>query len=487
MTTDRKLTFAPFIASACALWLAATLTGSQGFTAIIAVLALASLVFRRPSFSFPNYGWMLIAALAWIALTSLWSPASGPLISGTMTGEDFAIDVASIRIIGAAVFGALAIGAAMQIPNGAAEKSNTAILIVAGLLAALIVSVFVFREEILAFAYPGEPEKALSDGYQNIQRAANSVAVFLPIGIAALIASGRRLPISIAALIFVVSAFALMLLLGVDNRLALLFPVLTAAGVYRLSRRNLLKGYNPSFLLTTVSVVTLMVVMAIVFQKLGSQSAVLSVLLMLAGFALIWLLPKTGLKALVSAMAGYILLAPVLFIGLTRFAASAGLRLPESFQARLFGWQETVAKIFERPLTGHGLEASGTWGTTYTARPEWLEQLTALASAENREAMNKAWQHYPIVPGHPHNMALELWAEAGVIGVFLVVGALLLAARRMPSATGPNTAAVYASAGVIGAALPLFSFAYSAWNEAYWAMLAIAFCAIIVLSRKRAG
>ena len=487
MSTDRKLTFAPFIATACALWLAATLTGSQGFTAIITLLAVASLFFQRPSFAFPDYGWALIAALAWITLTSLWSTASGPLFSGTMTGEDFAIDVASIRLIGAAIFSALSIGAAMKIANGSAEKSNTAILIVAGLLAALIVSVFVFREEILAFAYPGKPEKALSDGYQNIQRAANSVAVFLPVGIAALVARRADISVSIAALIFVVSAFTLILLLGVDNRLALLFPVLTAAGIYRLAQRGMLGKRNPSVLLTTLSVIVLVAVMAIVFQKLGSQSAVLSVLLMLTGFALIRLFPANGLKGLVTAIAGYVLFAPILFMALTRGAAAANIRLPESFQARLFGWQETVAKIFDRPITGHGLEASGTWDTTYVARPDWLEQLTALASAENSAAMNKAWQYYPIVPGHPHNMALELWVETGLIGVLLVVAGLLLAARRMPSASGTNTASVYASAGVIGAALPLFSFAYSAWNEAYWAMLAIAACAIIVLSRKRAA
>ena len=486
MTTDRKLTFAPFVAAACALWILAAFMGSQGFTVVIGFLAIASLIFRSPSLKLPDYGWCLFAAIAWIAATSLWSPASGPLFSGSWDGEDIAIDVASVRLVGVAIFSALAIGATAQISYGAAERSNTANLIVAGLLAAMIVLMLIFREEILALAYPGEPEKALSDGYQNIQRTANSVAIFLPIGLAALVARARELPIAIAASIFVVAAFTLILLLGVDNRLALLFPVLTAAGIHRLSKRDLLAGYNPSSVLTFLSVISLLAAMLIVFQRVGSQSAVLSLLFMLAGFALIWLLPKNGLKALMAAIAGYIALAPLLFMALTSGAAHMNLRLPESFQARLFGWQETLAKIFERPLTGHGLESSGTWNTTYAARPEWLEQLTALASSGNSEAMNKAWQHYPIVPGHPHNMALEFWAETGLIGVALIVAALALVARRLPSAEGQNRVAVFAAAGLIAAALPLFSFAYSAWNEAYWAMLAIAACAIIVLSRKRA-
>ncbi len=485
MTSERKLTFAPFVAAACALWIAAAVTGSQGFTAIIGLLAIASLFFNRPGLKLPSYGIALIAALVWITLTALWSPASGPLFSGSMAGEDFAIDVASIRLVGVAIFSALAIGAALKVGVGRAEKSNLAILIIAGLLAALIVSVYFFREDILVFAYPDEPEKALSDGYQNIQRAANSVAVFLPVGVAALVSRFRSIPLPVAATIFVISTFVLILLLGIHSRIALAFPIITAIAVARLSRRWSRSGFDGSVLLAGASVIVLLAVMLIVFQKLGSQSAVLSVVLMLAGFFLIWALPRTGLKRLIQALAIYILFAPALFAGVTRAAASATMRLPESFQARLFGWQETINKIFERPLTGHGLEASGTWKTTYAARPDWLEQLTALASASNSDAMHKAWQNYPIVPGHPHNMALELWAEAGFVGVVCVVVALMFAARRMPAADGSSRVAVFAGAGMICAALPLFSFAYSAWNEAYWGMLAIATCAIILLSRKR--
>lgn len=487
MTTERKLTFAPFVAAACALWLVATVTGAQAFTAIIGLLAIVSLLFSRPSYKLEGYGLALVAALVWITVTASWSPASGPIFSGTMTGEDFSIDVASVRLIGVAIFSGLAIGATRKISIGKVEKSTAAILIFSGLLAALIVAVYFFREQILAFAYPGEPEKALNDGNQNVQRAANSVAVFLPIGIAAFASRINSLSLALSATVFVIITFVLILLLGIGSRVALAFPIFTTIIVARFSGNLKQIPYPASQLLAGASIIVSLAVMLIVFQNLGSQSAVLSALVMLAGFAFVWVLPKTGLKALLYSVAGYILFAPLLFLGLTRAASLAAVRLPESFQARLFGWQETISKILERPLTGHGLEASGTWKTTYVVRPEWLDQLTALASEGNSAAMHQAWQNYPIVPGHPHNMALELWAEAGFIGVALVVLALFLVARKTPAAEGRNRVAVFASAGLICAALPLFSFAYSAWNEAYWGMLAIAACAIIVLSKKSPG
>ena len=426
---ENKLSFAPFVAMACFLWIAATLTGSQGFTAIIGLLAIAAIFFKRPGIRLPAYGWALVASLVWISATTVWSPAAGPAFSGSVTGEDFSVDVASIRLIGTALFSALAIGAALAIPDDRAGKSKAAILVAALLLTATIFAVFVFKEEILALAYPGDPEEALRSGPQNIQRAANSVAVMLPVGL--------------------VGAW-------------MLFP-------------NMIVRAGLSIIIAALLAV---------FHKLGSQSAVMSALLMLAGLAIVWAWPQNGLRAMLRLIAGYVLVAPALFLGITHLVGLSGLTLPWSFQARIYGWRETSSKIFEQPLIGHGLEASGTWKDTYATRPEWLEHMTSLASPENADAMNAAWQNYPIVPGHPHNMALELWADTGVVGVLLVAATLWLASSRMPAVNALNKTAVFATAGLIGALLPLFSFAYSAWNEAFWGMLATAICAVIVLGKK---
>lgn len=428
MTEKRKLTFAPFVAIACALWIVAAATGSQGFTAIIGLLAIASLFFSRPNMQIPLYGWLLVAALVWITLSSFWSPIGGNWLSGSLTGEDFSIDVASIRIVGVAVFIALAIGAALKVREGHAEKTNTAIMMIVGGLVAFIFCVFIFQSQILAFAYPGEPEKAQSDGVQNVQRAANSVAVLLPVGLAAAWRRYSQLPARAALAVASIGAL-------------------------------------------------------IVFQKLGSQSAVMSFLLMLAGFGLIWLQPMKGIKTLLRLVATYILLSPLLVLAGTWLIEAMDIRLPESFQARIYAWQETVNKIWQRPISGHGLEASGTWQDTYASSPERLEKLSSLASPGQQDAMYAAWQHYPVIPGHPHNMPLELWVETGLIGALLVSATVWVVSLRMNLMAVSNEVK-YAAAGLIGAALPLFSFAYSAWNEAYWAMLAIAICAIILMTKR---
>lgn len=428
MTETRKLTFAPFVALACALWIVAAATGSQGFTAIIGLLAIASLFFSRPSFEMPLYGWLLTASLVWITLSSLWSPIGGKWFSGSLTAGNFSISVASIRLIGVAMFSALAIGAVLKVPLGQTEKTNTAIMVVVGSLVAFIFCVFIFQTQILAFAYPGKPEEALSSGVQNVQRAANSVAVLLPVGLAAAWRRYSNLPARVAMAL--VSFGAL-----------------------------------------------------IVFQNLGSQSAVMSFLLMLAGFGVIWLQPMKGIKTLLRLVAAYVFLSPLLVLAGTRVIEMIGIRLPESFQARIYAWQETVNKIWLRPFSGHGLEASGTWQDTYASSPERLEKLSSLAAPGQQDAMYVAWQHYPVIPGHPHNMPLELWVETGLIGALLVSATLWLVSLRLDlSAVGKEVK--YAAAGLIGAALPLFSFAYSAWNEAYWAMLAIATCAIMLMTKR---
>lgn len=428
MTEDRKLTFAPFVAAACVLWIIATATGSQGFTAIIGVLAIASLFFARPKLNFPAYGWVLIAFLAWITTTSLWSPVGGDWISGTLTGEDFAVEVASIRLIGVAVFSALAICAAARIPNGAADKSSSAILLTIAAMAGILCLVLIFRDAILEMAYPGDPLKAQKDGVQNLGRAANSVAVIVPLGLA-----------------------------------------IAWHKFYSAPARGALIGA--------------MIIILVVFQLLGSQSAVFSCLLMIAAFAgLRWF--HTGIKALLRLIAVYALFAPVIMLAVTQTIGALGLKLPASFQTRVFCWQETLSKIAQKPFIGHGLEASGTWNDTYVAGSTQLKTLTALAAEGEASMMELAWQDYPIIPGHPHNMALELWAETGFIGAILFASVLWMLGGSNAIIRPMRKDISYASVGLIAAALPLFSFAYSAWNEAYWAMLAIALCVIMVLSKR---
>ena len=97
------------------------------------------------------------------------------------------------------------------------------------------------------------------------------------------------------------------------------------------------------------------------------------------------------------------------------------------------------------------------------------------------------WARNPVVPGHPHNMALQIWAETGAVGAFVAALAVLLIGWRLPIGHNLRTDIRYAIGGMLAAAFCLFSFSYSVWNEAFWSTLALAVVALIVLSRRVRG
>ena len=211
------------------------------------------------------------------------------------------------------------------------------------------------------------------------------------------------------------------------------------------------------------------------FGVLGSSAAMFGAALMLVAFVIVRVFPKYGLRGLFTTVAAYIALAPVLMSGLLYMLERSGVNLPGSFQSRAWSWEVVIGKIQEAPLMGHGIEASKSWQDTYAAYPEWMAQLPDF------------WARYPVIPGHPHNMALQIWAETGAVGAFVAALAVLLIGWRLPIGHNLRADIHYAIGGMLAAAFCLFSFSYSVWNEAFWSTLALAVVALIVLSRRVRG
>ncbi len=211
------------------------------------------------------------------------------------------------------------------------------------------------------------------------------------------------------------------------------------------------------------------------FISFGTQAAIFGVFIALLCMTLIRFRRRDGFKWLLGGIAAYIALAPLLLGGGARLVNRLGLPVPGSFQSRLWSWDVVSGKIMEYPVTGHGLAASKTWRETYNDHPDWLAQLEPF------------WASYPVVPGHPHNMPLQIWAETGAVGAALAALAVWLLGRRLPAPADLPPATRYALAGMTGTILSLFSFAYNAWNEAFWAMLVLAACALILLHRQQTG
>jgi len=218
------------------------------------------------------------------------------------------------------------------------------------------------------------------------------------------------------------------------------------------------------------------IVATLVFAWLGSAAAVLAVILMTACIAIVAALPRNGFRVIFTGLAAMVVAAPGL-AHVARLLDSLDLAIPLSFQSRIWAWQAVGEKLAEKPVTGHGLEAASTWRETYATRPEWL------ADAVARGGVEAAWLRYPLIPSHPHNMPLEVWAETGAIGALLMAGALFALGLRLPSPAEMPARMRIGAAGLTGSALAIASVSYSTWNEAFWASLALASLSLIVVAR----
>lgn len=210
---------------------------------------------------------------------------------------------------------------------------------------------------------------------------------------------------------------------------------------------------------------------ATAFVVLDAQSALFALGGMVVATALVAMLPRLGFRWLFGGLAGYIAAAPVFFAAMIRLLDPVAQSLPDSFRSRLWSWEIVIGRMSDAPFFGHGLSATRTWKETFETRPEWLAQLPDF------------WRNYQIVPGHPHNMALQIWAETGMVGGVLAALALVALAFHLPRPGELRPEIRYAIAGLAGASASIFSFAYNLWNGGFWGSLILAAAAIILWHR----
>ncbi|MFN3402215.1 MAG: O-antigen ligase family protein, partial [Ferrovibrio sp.] len=177
-----------------------------------------------------------------------------------------------------------------------------------------------------------------------------------------------------------------------------------------------------------------------------NSSTVFAVAGMLGGFVMVTFLPQSGLRWLFCGLAAYIAAAPFLMRNFIQSMTGFDHILPDSFRSRFWSWEVVLGRIGEAPFFGHGIGATRTWQETYTEYPAWMAQLP-----EN-------WSRFQVVPNHPHNMALHIWAETGLVGALLAAFALTVLAFRLPRPAEFKPEMRFAIAGMAGAAVSIFSF-----------------------------
>ena len=183
---------------------------------------------------------------------------------------------------------------------------------------------------------------------------------------------------------------------------------------------------------------------AVLAQLFLSDAPVLAVALVVlsAGAVVAW--PCWAPKVMGVATAAFVLLMPVGLLALMN--SGRQLNLPLSWSERMAYWTYATARIAEHPLRGWGLDASRTFG--------------------------------PAIGLHPHDSALQIWLELGVLGASLTALAWALAFRRLSrdrrslmTAAAAGSAAVYILFGAVS---------FGVWQER-WLALGALVCVIAAL------
>lgn len=223
------------------------------------------------------------------------------------------------------------------------------------------------------------------------------------------------------------------------NLVVLSIPVFAALAFFR--RTHFMLGLGAS----------LIVSLGMNAGLIGAQAAILALIVIAAMSALTYFIGRLSYRILGAGTALLILFMPVVISGVVSGANTlGGDKLPLSFQSRLHSYEYVLDKIGDKWLRGWGVEASKNWD----------EKETVFAYGMEVE--------YPVVPGHPHNMGLQLWAETGLIGAVLLALFALLLGERLYHSAREDRASLIAGTGLWAGAMVYAVMSYSLWNDAYW-------------------
>ncbi len=170
-------------------------------------------------------------------------------------------------------------------------------------------------------------------------------------------------------------------------------------------------------------------------------------------FALGWAAPKLAFRLSGATAVLSIALAPI--VGLVSRQASEGFmaRLPMSWDHRLRMWDYTLARSMERPLLGHGLDASRNMQDGFTTR---------------------IGVDIPYISLHPHNVGLQAWLELGAIGALLMAAAVGLGIQLASRLADGSRARLAALSGLVMGMSVGGAVTVGAWQYWWWGLIVMA-------------
>lgn len=176
--------------------------------------------------------------------------------------------------------------------------------------------------------------------------------------------------------------------------------------------------------------------------------------------------PRIALSVVFTGMAGCLVIMPMVLPALISvLPADLTEGLPLSWTLRLEIWGYTSELIAANPWIGYGLEASRTLGD---------------------EIVVQGYQGSSL-PLHPHNAALHVWLETGLVGILLLAASLVATGEMLSRLNTLSRVQILSLVWVAIAYASLLIFSYGVWQEWHQASLALAVTVIRFLDGEKIG
>lgn len=189
---------------------------------------------------------------------------------------------------------------------------------------------------------------------------------------------------------------------------------------------------------------------------LSAWSAVLAVIAGGFAFGLVCGAGSTGARVLGAAFAALLLLTPLIVLELSRAGLLTAVRdqLPASWAVRTDIWSFTADRIAERPFFGQGLDASRTFGLS--------------------------------IPLHPHDAALQLWLELGLVGALIAAAFWLLLTGRIARQARAYRRSAAVTAACTTSYFTVGALSFGVWQEWWLAAGAVVAAACVAYAKVHA-
>jgi O-antigen ligase len=202
-------------------------------------------------------------------------------------------------------------------------------------------------------------------------------------------------------------------------------------------------------ILGLIAVVLILAAESTVLLYRGVHAGLLAIAAAAICYTIVRLAPRQGFRIIGALIVLAIMSAPFIFQFISAGVDAAGAA--SSMEYRQLIWARVLEIIHEDPLLGQGVGAL----RSYQERiPEGF------------------FEGELLIPNHPHNMALQLWAELGLAGVAILSIAIMLAAFRLPKPVQLSSAAPRI-AMLAGVTLAIGVVSFDLWNPGWWGTVSL--------------